>query len=40
MTQIWEQPFQAKYSTTDGHLLIQLSTGKKGTVVRGYIVKT
>ncbi|MDD6985952.1 MAG: hypothetical protein PUI53_01550 [Butyricicoccus porcorum] len=40
MTQIWEQPFQAKYSTTDGHLLIQLSTGKQGTVVRGYIVKT
>ena len=40
LTQIWEQPFQAKYSTTDGHLLIQLSTGKQGTVVRGYIVKT
>ena len=40
LTQIWEQPFQAKYSTTDGHLLIQLSTGTQGTVVRGYIVKT
>lgn len=39
LTQIWEQPFQAKYCTADGYLLIEFRTNDEGTCVQGYIVE-
>ena len=39
LTQLWQQPFQAKYTTANGFLLIQFSTGEDGTCVRGFIVE-
>ena len=39
LTQLWQQPFQAKYTTANGFLLIQFGTGEDGTCVRGFIVE-
>lgn len=39
LTQIWAQPFQAQYTTANGHLLIQFSSNGEDTCVRGFTVE-